>query len=204
LGLYPITDGDILFDGISIKEIDPNQLRKHVTATFQDYENYHLTLRENIGIGNLALLNDDDRIWGAAQKGGAIDVVTALQKGLESELGYAFNGGHELSHGQWQKVAISRSFLRDADIIVLDEPTASLDPLAEAEVFERLMALAEGKTAIFISHRLGSCLMADRIFVLKNGMLLEQGSHQELLRFGGEYARMFESQAQWYIPSEIY
>jgi len=203
LGLYAPTEGNILFDDTLINEIEPNDLGRHVTATFQDFATYQLTVRENIGIGDIEHLNDDNRILEAARKGGAYDIIRQLKHGLDSELGFEFHGGIELSQGQWQKIAISRSFLREAPILVLDEPTSSLDPLAEAKVFERCLSLARDKTAIFISHRLGSCRMMDRIIVLKDGFVAEQGSHDQLIHINGEYAKMFQSQAKWYADSSI-
>jgi len=203
LGLYPLTKGDILFDNISIRSISPDELRKHVTATFQDFVNYQLSVRENIGLGNVDFLHDDKKILDAAKRGDSYDIISQMKNGLDAELGFAFHGGRELSHGQWQKIAMSRSFLRDAQIIILDEPTSALDPLAEAKVFERFLSLAEDRTAIFISHRLGSCRMADRIIVLKDGAIVEQGNHEYLMSKNGEYSRMFQSQAKWYSSSKF-
>jgi len=203
LGLYSPTEGDIFFDDIPISEIDPNDLGRHVTATFQDFATYQLTLRENIGMGDIDYLNDEYRILEAARKGDSYNIIRKIKQGLDSELGFAFHGGIELSHGQWQKIAISRSFLREAPILILDEPTSSLDPLSEAKVFERCLSLTKDKTAIFISHRLGSCRMMDRIIVLKDGFVVEQGSHDQLIQMNGEYTKLFQSQAKWYTDKSI-
>ncbi|MCD1257630.1 ABC transporter ATP-binding protein [Paenibacillus athensensis] len=198
LGLYPATGGTITYDGVPLERVDPNELREHVTAIFQDFVQYHLTLRENIGLGRIEWLHDEARLQTAAAQSGVDEFLDELPGGLDTELGYKFFGGHELSYGQWQKVAISRAFFRDSDILVFDEPTSALDPLAEAQLFERIAELSAGKTAFFISHRLGICRAADRILVLKDGTLHEQGSHEELMKLDGVYAHMFRTQAEWY------
>lgn len=134
----------------------------------------------------------------AASRSGAAEVIQTLPEGMDTLLGPVFEGGQELSVGQWQKLALARSFMRDSSIIVLDEPTASMDPMAEAELFKRFAELAEGRMTLLISHRLGSCRMADHILVMKHGQLVEQGSHEELMQLQGEYYRMFETQSVAY------
>lgn len=138
------------------------------------------------------------RLQSAAAISGVDQFINQLPQGYDTTLGYSFMGGQELSFGQWQKIAISRAFFSDSEVIVLDEPTASLDPMTEAALFETIAQLTQGKTTFFISHRLGVCRAADRILVLKNGELIEQGNHDQLMQSNGEYARMFSIQAEWY------
>ncbi|MDB5054272.1 MAG: putative transporter ATP-binding protein [Bacilli bacterium] len=198
LGLYPLTEGIIEYNGVSLSNIDLKDMRKHVTAIFQDFVQYQLTLRENIGFGKIDYMDDNARLQSAAAISGVDQFINQLPQGYDTTLGYSFMGGQELSFGQWQKIAISRAFFSDSEVIVLDEPTASLDPMTEAVLFETIAQLTQGKTTFFISHRLGVCRAADRILVLKNGELIEQGNHDQLMQSNGEYARMFSIQAEWY------
>lgn len=198
LGLYPVTEGTVEYNDVDAKEWETASLRSRLTAIFQDFVQYQLSLRENIGFGRVKEMHDETRLQTAAAQSGVEEFADRLPEGFETQLGYAFMGGHELSHGQWQKISISRAFFKNADLIVLDEPTSALDPLAEAALFEKLAQLAEGRTTLFISHRLGICRAADRVLVLKNGRLVEQGRHEDLIEAGGEYARMFRVQADWY------
>jgi len=198
LGLYPVTEGSVEYKSVDAEEWDTESLRSRLTAIFQDFVQYQLSLRENIGFGRVEEMHDHARLQTAAAKSGVEEFAAHLPKAFETQLGYAFMGGHELSFGQWQKVSISRAFFKNSDLIVLDEPTSALDPLAEAALFEKLAQLTEGRTTLFISHRLGICKAADRILVLKNGRLVEQGRHEDLIDAGGEYARMFRVQADWY------
>ncbi len=202
LGLYRPTEGRILIDGVDLREIDPDSLRRKAAAVFQDFLRYQLTARENVGFGRVERLQDREALADAVRAGGAEAVVERLPAGLDTILGRYFEGGQDLSGGQWQKLAIARAFFRDAQILVLDEPTAALDPRAELELFQRFRALAGGRTAIFVSHRMASARIADRILVLQRGQLLEAGSHDELVQRGGEYARMFSLQARWYRDEE--
>jgi ATP-binding cassette subfamily B protein len=166
---------------------------------FQDYNQYQLKLRENVGLGSVDHLDDLTRITRAVDRGGASDVVSALAGGLEAPLGRWFQEGTELSGGQWQKIALARAFMREeADILVLDEPTAALDAEAEHAVFERFRALAQGRTTIVISHRFPTVRMAQKIVVLDRGSIVESGTHDELVAKGGKYARMFALQAEGY------
>ncbi|GKU78184.1 ABC transporter ATP-binding protein [Paenibacillus sp. L3-i20] len=197
LGLYLPDQGSILFDGVDICTIDPKSMRQNVSAVFQDFESYQLTVRENIAMGH-PKINDDAYIEAAAAKAGVGELIGRLPKGLDTELGAMFHNGHELSGGQWQKIALSRAFMRDAQIIILDEPTAALDPRAEAEIYDNFATLYEGKTTIMISHRLSSCRHADKIIVLHHGEIIEEGSHESLLAAKGAYAEMFHTQAKRY------
>ncbi|WP_127579571.1 ABC transporter ATP-binding protein [Paenibacillus koleovorans] len=199
LGLYSPDSGRILYDNVDLKELSPAELRGHVSAVFQDFVRYQFTVRENIGFGRMERMEDVAAMELAAARGGADEVIADLRGGYDAELGALFEGGRELSYGQWQKLALSRAFFRDASVIALDEPTASMDPAAEVAVFERFLRLSEGRTSLIVSHRLGICRLADRIFVMKDGVLVEQGSHEELMLREGEYARAFRLQAQWYL-----
>ncbi|MGD0507876.1 MAG: ABC transporter ATP-binding protein [Terriglobales bacterium] len=196
--LYDPTAGNITLDGIDLREFDLALWRQQISVLFQDYARYYLTARENIWLGNVLLAPDHDRIVTAAQAAGADRVIGKLPHGYDTRLGKLLHDEQELSIGEWQKIALARTFIRDAQIVVLDEPTSALDAFAEREVVEKFRQLAADRTTILISHRFSTVRMADRIFVLENGGIAESGSHDELMRQGGEYARMFESQALTY------
>lgn len=196
--LYDPASGIITLDGVDLRQLETTALRREISVIFQDYAQYHLTARENIWFGNVALPPDQERIVAAARHAGADEVIAGLPQGYETILGKWFENGEELSVGEWQKVALARAFMRDTQIIVLDEPTGALDAGAEYEVFKKFRQLAEGRTAILISHRFSTVRMADRIFVLEGGRIIESGTHDELVRLGGTYARLFETQAQYY------
>ena len=196
--LYDPTEGSILIDGIDICDLDPLELQQRIGVIFQDFVRYHLPVRENIGFGQIDAMDDVERIAAAARKSGAHAVAEELPEGYETMLGRWFHDGHELSLGQWQKVALARAFMRDAEILVLDEPTASVDARAEYEIFQNFKALTEGKMAILISHRFSTVRMADRIAVIQEGRIAELGTHDELLRRGGTYAELFSMQAEGY------
>lgn len=196
--LYDPTSGDITIDGMNLRQFDTAALRREITVIFQDYAQYHLTARENIWLGNTRIPLEHERIIAAARNSGADDVISALPYGYDTILGKRFKDGEELSIGEWQKVALSRAFLRDAQIIILDEPTSSLDARSEYAVFENFRKLASGRTAILISHRFSTVRMADCIYVLKEGRIIEGGTHDELIHYGGAYAHLFETQAQYY------
>lgn len=198
-GLYQPTAGRISLDGVPLREIPPEILRAKLGVVLQDFVRYQLTERENVGFGAVDAMDDRARLEQAAERGGAREVISGLSAGWETQLGRWFDGGTELSAGQWQKVAVSRAFMRDAPILVLDEPTASLDAEAEHALFERFRALAAGRMAILISHRFSTVRMADRIAVLHEGRLLEIGSHAELLARDGRYAHLFRLQAAGYL-----
>ena len=196
--LYDPTEGTILIDGIDIRELDPLELRQKIGVIFQDFVRYHLPVSENIGFGQIETVHHMDKIVEAARKSGAHAIIENLPEGYQTMLGRWFHGGHELSIGQWQRIALARAFMRDAEILVLDEPTASLDAQTEYEIFRHFQELTEGKMAILISHRFSTVRMADRIVVIEGGRIAEIGSHQELLRHEGIYARLFSMQAEGY------
>jgi ATP-binding cassette subfamily B protein len=198
--LYAPTEGRILLDGRDLREWDIQALRGRIGVIFQDFNEYQFSLRENVGVGSVSHLGDEPRILRAAERGGADELVGSLPGGLETQLGGWFQKGVELSGGQWQKVALARAFMREeADILVLDEPTASLDAEAEHAVFERFRTLARGRTTLLISHRFSTVRMADRILVLENGRILEDGTHAQLMTAGARYAHLFTLQAQGYL-----
>ena len=196
--LYDPTEGVILFDGIDIRDLDPLELRQRIGVIFQDFVRYHLPASENIGFGQIEASDQMDQIIASARKSGAHTMIENLPEGYQTMLGRWFHGGHELSLGQWQRIALARAFMRDAEILVLDEPTASLDAQTEYEIFRHFQELTEGKMAILISHRFSTVRMADRIVVIESGRIAEIGSHQELLRREGVYAQLFSMQAEGY------
>ena len=197
--LYEPTEGRIWLDGRDLKAWDVGDLRSRFGVLFQDYNQYQLKVRENVGLGSVAYMADEPRIGRAVERGGATEIVKGLAGGLDAPLGRWFQDGTELSGGQWQKIALARAFMREeADILVLDEPTASLDAEAEHAVFERFRALAQGRTTIVISHRFPTVRMARTIVVLEHGRIVEQGTHEELRALKGRYSRMFELQAEGY------
>jgi len=196
--LYDPTEGQILFNGVDLRDLDPGELRRRIGVIFQDFVHYHLAASENIGFGQIEALGDRPRIEASAVKSGAHPVITALPEGYETILGRWFAKGRDLSGGEWQKIALGRAFMRSCDILVLDEPTAALDAENEYQVFQQFRQLTEEKMAILISHRFSTVRMADRIYVLDDGQLREQGTHEELLARDGIYARLFTLQAQSY------
>jgi ATP-binding cassette subfamily B protein len=198
LGLDEPMEGRILVDGVDLREIDPTSWRERAAAVFQSFVRYQLTARENIGLADPASLYDDDRIRAAAQRSSAHAVIETLPHGYETPLGKGFEGAHDLSVGQWQKLALARAYMREADLLVLDEPAASLDALAELEVYRQFSEASVGKTVLLISHRLGSARLADRIVVLEAGTVAQTGTHDELIARGGPYAEMYRLQAEWY------
>jgi len=196
--LYDPTDGVITMDGIDLRELSLLDLRRRISVVFQDYAKYHLSAKENIWFGDIEVPPDEQRIISAARKSGAHSMIMNLPDGYNTLLGKWFANGEELSVGEWQKLALARAFLRQADIIVLDEPTSALDPKAEYDVFDKFHQLAAGRTAILISHRLSTVKMADQICLLEDGLIVESGSHGELMDHRGKYAYMFAMQAQYY------
>ncbi|HXU04257.1 MAG TPA: ABC transporter ATP-binding protein [Polyangia bacterium] len=199
-GLYDPTEGRVLLDGRDVRAWEERELRARIGVIFQDFNEYQLALRENVAFGSVDHLDDELRVGRAVDQGGAKELVATLTGGLDTQLGRWFAGGVELSGGQWQKVALARAFMRDeADILILDEPTAALDAEAEHAVFQRFRALAAGRTTILISHRFPTVRMADRILVLEAGRVVEDGTHASLVAAGHRYARMFQLQAAGYL-----
>lgn len=200
---YDPSSGQVLFKGVDLREWDPAEYRARLSVLFQDYSRYQLRAWENIGIGRVDEMEDRWRIEEAAEKSGAAQVIGRLPQKYETELGPYFEGGRELSGGEWQLVAMARAVMRDGEILILDEPTASLDAHAERAVLEGLVELTRGKTSLVVSHRLSTAATADRVVVLDNGSVVEEGTHQQLMSAGGLYHRMFTAQATPYITSEM-
>ena len=196
--LYDPDEGRILLDGRDLRDYDLDDLRANIGVIFQDFVRYHLTAAENIGVGQIDAMDDRVRIERAARKGMADEVVAGLPKGYAQVIGRRFKDGVDLSGGQWQKIAIARAYMRDAQVMILDEPTAALDARSEYEVFERFKELSDNRTAVLISHRFSSVRMADRILVLADGKVEASGTHAELMAQGGRYAELFELQAAGY------
>ena len=201
--LYDPSEGRILIDGVDIRDYDPLELRAQIGGMFQDYVTYQATAAENIGLGNLGAIADREAILKASRQAGSDDLIAGLPQGYETALGKWFDAGVNLSGGEWQKVALARAFMRDARILLLDEPTSALDAQAEYELFERIHSLTRGRTAVYISHRFSTVRRADRILFLEHGRLVEQGTHEQLIRLNGRYARLFRLQASAYTGEDI-
>jgi len=197
--LYDPTEGQILIDGCDLRKLDLAEWHQKIGVIFQDFAQYQLTAAENIGFGQIEALEDQNRIITAAQKSGAHTDIVQLPQNYDTLLGTWFANGHELSSGQWQKIALSRAFMRDANIMILDEPTAALDAEQEYQTYQNFRQLTQGKTTILISHRFSTVRMADRIAVINGGELIEAGSHKELLAQQGQYAHLFSIQAKGYL-----
>ncbi len=196
--LYDPDEGRILLDGRDLRDYDIDELRANIGVIFQDFVRYHLTAGENIGVGQIDAMDDQDRIREAARRAMADEVIDSLPNGYDQLIGRRFKTGVDLSGGQWQKIAIARAYMRDAQVMILDEPTAALDARSEFEVFQRFKELSDDRSAVLISHRFSSVRMADRILVLNEGRLEASGTHDELLAQGGRYAELFELQAAGY------
>jgi ATP-binding cassette subfamily B protein len=196
--LYDPTEGVILLDGVELRDYDVESLRREIGVIFQSYLRYDIYVFENIGFGKIESIHERSRIRLAAKKSLAHAVIEKLPQGYDQMVGRRFEGGVDLSGGEWQKMALARAYMRDAQVLILDEPTATLDARAEYEVFQRFSDLTRGRMAVFISHRFSTVRMADRILVLADGTIQEQGTHGELLSLGGRYAELFELQAAGY------
>ncbi|MGC9503778.1 ABC transporter ATP-binding protein [Baaleninema sp.] len=197
--LYDVSEGEITIDGIGIDRFSLEDLRQNIGVIFQDFARYSLTAQDNIGFGDLSKRDDLDRIQQATADGGATEVINSLERGYDTILGKIFAGGTDLSGGQWQKIGMARAFMSSASILILDEPTAALDAIAEAELFQRFRRLTSGKMTFFVSHRFSTVRMADRIVVLDNSRIVEVGNHEELMQNNGLYAQMFRLQASSYV-----
>ncbi|WP_289024327.1 ABC transporter ATP-binding protein [uncultured Salegentibacter sp.] len=198
LRFYEPTEGEILLDGIPVTQYNQTQYQQYFGVIFQDFVKFELTLRENIAMGEIEEIQNQERIDSAAEKSLANEVISDLPGGYDQQLGKRFKQGKDLSGGQWQKIAIARAYMKDAEVLILDEPTSALDARAETEAFDRFIKLTEGKTAVIISHRFSTVRIADRIMVLKNGAVLEIGTHRELMENDKLYAELFNLQAQGY------
>jgi len=196
--LYDPTEGEVLLDGVDLREYDLDDLYREIGVIFQDFMRYEMTARENIAVGKIEEVGNLPLLESAARKSLADEVVARLPAEYEQMLGRRFEGGIDLSGGEWQKLALARAYLRNAQLLVLDEPTAALDARSEYQVFQRFAELTAGKMALFISHRFSTVRMADRIVVLEGGKIAEEGTHEKLTRMGGRYAEMFELQAASY------
>jgi ATP-binding cassette subfamily B protein len=202
--LYDPSDGRILIDGVDIREFEPNELRRQIGAMFQDYVDYQATAAENIGLGNVPEITNRDAVVTASKEAGSDELIAGLPAGYDTALGKWFDAGVNLSGGEWQKVALARAFMREeARILLLDEPTSALDAQAEYDLFERLRSLTRGRTAVYISHRFSTVRRADRIVFLEHGRLVEEGTHEQLMRLGGRYARLFRMQAAAYTGEDV-
>ena len=196
--LYDPTEGQILLDGVDLREYDVEDFRREIGVIFQDYMRYEMLALENVGFGKIDELANRERVQQAARRSLAESVIRRLPRGYEQMLGRRFEGGVDLSGGEWQKFALARAYMRDAQLLILDEPTATLDARAEYEVFQRFAELTRARMAVLISHRFSTVRMADRILVLEHGEIREQGSHPQLLALGGRYRELFELQAAGY------
>ena len=196
--MYKPTSGKILLDGKDIWSFRTTEYQKLFGVIFQDFVKYYFVASENIGVGKVDEIDNRPKIEYAAERSLAAEVIEKLPEKYDQQLGKRFTKGKDLSGGEWQKVALARAYMKNAEVIILDEPTAALDARAEFEAFQRFTDLTKGKTAVLISHRFSTVRMADRILVLKNGKMLEMGSHEELLENGKLYAELFHYQAQGY------
>ena len=197
--LYEPSQGSITIDGLPLSAFNLSELRRNIAVLFQDFSQYKLSIRENIGFGDIEHWDNAERTEAAAQKAGIADFINSLEKGYDTKLGNLFPEGRELSGGQWQKIGLSRAFMSNAQILILDEPTSAMDAIAEFDLYRRFQQLTQGKITFFISHRFSSVRLADRILVLDGGRIAELGTHQQLMEESGLYAKMFSLQASGYV-----
>jgi len=197
-GLYEPTTGNVTIGGVPVRELTPRLRNSILSVVFQDFRSYQMTLRENVAFGNLGAINDDDKLKHALCLAGAEELATSEEKGIDRSLGKLESDGQDLSKGQWQRVAMARAFVSDAKYVILDEPTASLDPLAESNMYENFAKIFKKRGTIMISHRLASAKMADCILVLDGGRIVQKGSHDELMKKNGLYQTMFVAQSSFY------
>lgn len=202
LGLYRPTEGKIIIDDLNLNELDPKTWRQKAAAVFQNFEKYQLTVNENIAFGQIDQIHDEEKIEAAAMKSGIDVEINKLPHKYNTLLGKQYQDSHDLSGGQWQKIAISRAYFREAELLILDEPVSALDAQAEYDVYKQFSDISVGKIVLIVSHRLGSARLANRILFLKDGQLIETGSHEELIIRGGEYATLFQMQSKWYMEEE--
>ena len=198
LRFYDPDQGSVLVGGVNLRDLDPETLRSRIGVLFQDFASYELSIRENVVMGRPNLEADDEKVMKALRDARSEWLVKKMPKGLDSKVGRLFEGGHDLSGGEWQRLALARIMYRDADVWILDEPTSSLDPEAEAGIFAELKENLKGRIGIVISHRFSTVRIADRIAVIADGRVTELGTHQELLRAKGRYSQLFELQAAGY------
>jgi ATP-binding cassette subfamily B protein len=202
--VYRPDSGDIRWNGVDVDELDRSQLALQIAPLFQDFEQYLFTASDNVGLGRVESIDDRTSVEAAAERAGAASFISGLPAGYDSLLGPEFYGGSDLSIGQWQRIALARAFMRDASLVILDEPTAALDPEAEAALFERLRELCAGRGVLVISHRFSTVTSADRIYVMDSGRVIEEGTHAQLMALGGTYHRLFSLQASQYRePDEV-
>jgi ATP-binding cassette subfamily B protein len=185
-------------DGQDLATADPKEWQNHISVLFQDYIHYHLTAQENIALADVQRVSDAADVEGAARQADVDGAIRNLPEGYLTTLGTYFSGGSELSTGEWQKVALARAFFRNAEIVILDEPSSSLDALSEAAIFGKFRQIIDGRSAILVSHRFSTVLMADHIYVLEQGRIIEHGNHAALIAMNGRYAAMFHAQADPY------
>ncbi len=194
--------GDLIaIDEVPLSAFDLGDLRRNIGVLFQDFSRYALSAKDNIGFGNLPSREDDEQVSQAAIAAGATDVITGLTSGYDTVLGKMFTGGVDLSGGQWQKIGLARAFMSAAQVLILDEPTAAVDAIAEHDLFERFRQLTQGKMTFLVSHRFSTVRMADRIVVLENGEIVESGTHDQLMAQPGRYEEMFRLQAESYTTA---